>query len=102
MDRKRAPSEVLALLEARNQGTAPLRAMLRKLAKNIATLKPPRRSEASFVPPGGEKIDYFLVQPKAKATGYLKPDHVIIIKTERGWEKARLIARQGEYLEGRG
>ena len=46
-----------------------------------------------------EVFPYYLQQPKAKASNYMRPNEIIIFRTNEGWERAKLVSKQNEYRE---
>ena len=103
------PPPVAELLKVHRREAQTLRVNLRQLTKrlDLSTDEVAERREdvtgqrdQHALATKVTKEPYFLVQPRGKQKGALEIGDNVVVKTQDGWEKARLESKTAEYQNG--
>ena len=103
------PPPVAELLKAHRREAQKLRVNLRQLTKRLDISSEEvveKRTDVTCQKDQQSHIlketkePYFLIQPRAKQKGALEVGDNVVVKTQDGWEKARLESRTDEYQNG--
>ena len=92
------PPPVDDILRLHKREAQTLRVKLRQLTKRVNLSTEEGLEKREDVTSSKEcKEPYFLVQPRAKQKGALEVGDIVVIKTQDGWEKAKLESKTAEY-----
>ena len=92
------PHKIEETWQARQRGRMALKTHLLKLSHHVQRLSSTIPIPPPPLLPGEKKVPYYLIQPKPKASNYLKAKDIIILETGGEWKKAQLISRLKEYV----